>query len=153
MDHLIPGLFKMWGKKIGKVGCLHLYRQTRNALSNPFALAWAVALGTVSEILGFTAEMGALLAGFSLASTEYRDAIAGRLTAIRDFLLLFFFVALAARIEWAGTFLQFGPAAVLSLFVLVDNPLIVMAIMGFMGYRRRTSFLAGLTVAQISKKP
>ncbi len=39
----------------------------------------------------------------------------------------------------------------LSLFVLIGNPLIVIAIMGYMGYRRRTGFLAGLTVAQISE--
>ncbi|MCK7502598.1 MAG: hypothetical protein MZW92_81830 [Comamonadaceae bacterium] len=39
----------------------------------------------------------------------------------------------------------------LSLFVLIGNPLIVMAIMGYMGYRKRTGFLAGLTVAQISE--
>ena len=39
----------------------------------------------------------------------------------------------------------------LSLFVLIGNPLIVMAIMGGMGYRKRTGFLAGLTVAQISE--
>jgi hypothetical protein len=43
------------------------------------------------------------------------------------------------------------PALVFSLFVLVGNPLIVMAIMGVMGYRKRTGFLAGLTVAQISE--
>jgi Kef-type K+ transport system membrane component KefB len=36
-------------------------------------------------------------------------------------------------------------------FVLIGNPLIVMAIMGVMGYRKRTGFLAGLTVAQISE--
>jgi hypothetical protein len=40
---------------------------------------------------------------------------------------------------------------VLSLFVLIGNPLIVLAIMGYMGYRKRTGFLAGLTVAQISE--
>jgi hypothetical protein len=40
---------------------------------------------------------------------------------------------------------------VLSAFVLIGNPLIVMAIMGYMGYRKRTGFLAGLTVAQISE--
>ena len=39
----------------------------------------------------------------------------------------------------------------LSLFVLIGSPLIVMAIMGYMGYRKRTGFLAGLTVAQISE--
>ena len=38
-----------------------------------------------------------------------------------------------------------------SAFVLVGNPLIVMAIMGWMGYRKRTGFMAGLTVAQISE--
>ena len=38
-----------------------------------------------------------------------------------------------------------------SLFVLIGNPLIVMIIMGAMGYRKRTGFLAGLTVAQISE--
>jgi len=40
---------------------------------------------------------------------------------------------------------------VLSLFVLIGNPLIVMAITGYMGYRRRTAFLCGLTVAQVSE--
>ncbi|MEQ8587370.1 MAG: NAD-binding protein, partial [Thalassobaculaceae bacterium] len=40
---------------------------------------------------------------------------------------------------------------VLSLFVLIGNPLIVLAIMGALGYRKRTGFLAGLTVAQISE--
>jgi len=44
-----------------------------------------------------------------------------------------------------------GPALVLSLFVLIGNPLIVMAIMGYVGYRKRTGFMAGLTVAQISE--
>ena len=38
-----------------------------------------------------------------------------------------------------------------SLFVLIGNPLIVMVIMGALGYRKRTGFLAGLTVAQISE--
>lgn len=46
---------------------------------------------------------------------------------------------------------QILPAAVLSLFVLIGNPLIVMVIMALMGYRKRTGFLAGLTVAQISE--
>jgi hypothetical protein len=35
--------------------------------------------------------------------------------------------------------------------VLIGNPIIVMLIMGIMRYRSRTSFLAGLTVAQISE--
>ncbi|MBX3001307.1 MAG: cation:proton antiporter [Caldilineaceae bacterium] len=116
-----------------------------------FAIAWAVALSAVSELLGFSQEVGAFLAGISLASTGYRDAISGRLTSLRDFLLLFFFIDLGARLDWSTVGAQLGNSAIFSIFVLIGNPLIVLAIMGFMGYRRRTGFLAGLTVAQISE--
>jgi predicted Kef-type K+ transport protein len=82
---------------------------------------------------------------------EYREAIARALVSLRDFLLLFFFIDLGAQLDLLPLGAQLGRALVLSLFVLVGNPLIVMAIMGYMGYRRRTGFLAGLTVAQISE--
>ena len=108
-------------------------------------------VGTSSELLGFTKEVGAFLAGISLASTPYRDAIGARLTTLRDFLLLFFFIDLGARLEWSTVGSQVGKSLVFSLLVLVGNPIIVLAIMGRMGYRRRTGFLAGLTVAQISE--
>jgi Kef-type K+ transport system membrane component KefB/Trk K+ transport system NAD-binding subunit len=116
-----------------------------------FAIAWAVFLGAASDYLGFSKEVGAFLAGISLASTPYRDAIGARLVSLRDFLLLFFFIDLGARLEWSAVGTQLVPAFWFSLFVLVGNPLIVLAIMGAMGYRRRTGFLAGLTVAQISE--
>lgn len=116
-----------------------------------FAIAWAVILGAAGERLGFSKEVGAFLAGVSLASTEYRDALGARLAGLRDFLLLFFFIDLGARLDWSTVGSQIGPAAVLAVFVLIGNPLIVMVIMGLMGYRGRTGFLAGLTVAQISE--
>jgi Kef-type K+ transport system membrane component KefB/Trk K+ transport system NAD-binding subunit len=116
-----------------------------------FAVTWAVALATAAERLGFSKEVGAFLAGISLASIEQRDDIAGRLTVLRDFLLLFFFIDLGARFDLGLLRGNLTPAAVLSLFVLVGNPLIVMAIMGTMGYRRRTGFMCGLAVAQISE--
>ncbi len=116
-----------------------------------FAVAWAVFLGATGEVLGFSKEVGAFLAGISLASTEYRDSIGARLTGLRDFLLLFFFIDLGARLDWSTVGAQLGHSLIFSLFVLIGNPLIVLAIMGFMGYRRRTSLLAGLTVAQISE--
>ena len=116
-----------------------------------FAIAWAVALAAGGEVLGFSQEVGAFIAGMSLASTGYREAIGGRLVSVRDFLLLFFFVELGVGLDFADAAAQVGPAIALSLFVLVGNPLIVMTIMGVMGYRRRTGFLTGLTVAQISE--
>ncbi len=115
------------------------------------ALAWAVLLSATTATMGFGKELGGLLAGVSLASTSARDALASRLAGLRDFLLLFFFVGLGARLELASLGAMVPAAVVLSVFVLVGNPIIVMVIMGAMGYRRRTGFLAGLTVAQISE--
>jgi Kef-type K+ transport system membrane component KefB len=116
-----------------------------------FAIGWGTGLAAIGEWAGFSKEAGAFLAGFSLASTHYRDAINARLTGIRDFLLLFFFIDLGAKLDFSTLGGEVLPAVVLSLFVLIGNPLIVMAIMGYMGYRKRTGFLCGLTVAQISE--
>lgn len=116
-----------------------------------FGIAWAVVFAAIGDLLGFSKEVGAFLAGVSIASTPYREALSTRLTSLRDFLLLFFFISLGAQVEVRLLDAQILPAVVLSLFVLIGNPLIVMVIMGLMGYRKRTGFLAGLTVAQISE--
>lgn len=116
-----------------------------------FAVALAAAFAAVGDGLGFGKELGGLLAGVALASTPYRDAIAARLAPLRDFLLLFFFIALGSRLDLAHLGGDVTAAIVLSLFVLIGNPLIVLLIMVGLGYRRRTGFLAGLTVAQISE--
>ena len=116
-----------------------------------FAIGWAALLAAVGHYLGFGKELGGLLAGVSLASTPFREAIAARLASLRDFLLLFFFIALGAALDLSILGQNVGAALVFSAFVLIGNPLIVLAIMGAMGYRKRTGFLAGLTVAQISE--
>jgi Kef-type K+ transport system membrane component KefB len=115
------------------------------------AVAWAVALAALGDLLGFSTEVGAFLAGFALASTPFRDSIGSSLTPLRDFLLLFFFIELGSQLDFSAVGGQIPAAVVLSVFVLVGNPIIVLAIMGTMGYRRRVGFLAGLTVAQISE--
>jgi Kef-type K+ transport system membrane component KefB len=116
-----------------------------------FALAWAVAFAAACDVIGLGKELGGLLAGVALASTSYREAIASRLTSLRDFLLLFFFIGLGAGMRMDTIGEQVPAALTLSAFVLIGNPLIVMAIMGWMGYRKRTGLLAGVTVAQISE--
>jgi hypothetical protein len=116
-----------------------------------FAIAQAALFAAVGDSMGFGKELGGLLAGVSLASTRYREAISSRLAPVRDFLLLFFFIGLGSRIDLANLGEHGLAAVVFSVFVLIGNPLIVLAIMGAMGYGRRTGFLAGLTVAQISE--
>jgi len=116
-----------------------------------FAIAQAAMFAAIGDFVGLGKEVGGLLAGVSLASTPYRETIAARLAPLRDFLLLFFFIALGATLDLSLLGANTFAAAVFSVFVLVGNPLIVLLIMGAMGYRKRTGFLAGLTVAQISE--
>ena len=116
-----------------------------------YAIAQAAVFAAIGDLVGLGKEVGGLLAGVALASTPYRESIAARLAPLRDFLLLFFFIALGATLDLSLLGTNVTAAIVFSLFVLIGNPLIVVAIMGAMGYRRRTGFLAGLTVAQISE--
>jgi Kef-type K+ transport system membrane component KefB len=116
-----------------------------------WAVAWAVSVAAFSSWLGFSVEVGAFLAGFALASTPYRESIASSLSGLRDFLLLFFFIELGAQLDFSAIGSQVPAAIILSVFVLVGNPIIVLIIMGVMRYPRRVSFLAGLAVAQISE--
>ena len=116
-----------------------------------FAIGWAAAAATVGDVIGLGKELGGLAAGMSLGSTPFRDMISARMTALRDFLLLFFFLSIGATFDIAELGGELWGAVVLSLFVLIGNPLIVLIIMSWMGYTTRTGFLAGLTVAQISE--
>ena len=116
-----------------------------------FAIAQAAIFAAIGDVVGLGKEVGGLLAGISLASTSYRETIAARLSPLRDFLLLFFFIALGATLDLSLLGAHVTGAFVFSAFVLIGNPLIVLGIMGAMGYRKRTGFLAGLTVAQISE--
>ena len=129
---------------------LHLLSSSQELLVL-FGVAWAVALAAAGTALGFSKEVGAFVAGVSLASTPYRDALGARLVSLRDFLLLFFFIDLGARLDLGLLGAHLVEAMAFSVFVLIGNPLIVMIIMGALGYRKRTGFLAGLTVAQISE--
>ena len=116
-----------------------------------YAIALAVCFAAIGEWIGFGKELGGLLAGVALASTSYRESIASRLVPLRDFLLLFFFISLGTTLDLGTIGANMTAAIVFSAFVLIGNPLIVLVIMGWMGFRKRTGFLAGLTVAQISE--
>ncbi|MCC6909726.1 MAG: cation:proton antiporter [Phycisphaerales bacterium] len=115
------------------------------------AVAWALALATAADALGMSREVGAFLAGVSLASTPYREAISGRLVSLRDFLLLFFFISLGAGLDLNMKAPQWGAALALVAFVLLIKPLVLMLVLFLAGYRQRTALLTGLTGTQISE--
>lgn len=116
-----------------------------------FALAWGLGIATLFYETGFSLEVGALIAGVSLASLPYAQEIGSRLRPLRDFFIVVFFISLGSRLNIGDVADVWGYALGLSAFVLVGNPIIVMIIMGLMGYTKKNSFKAGLTVAQISE--
>ncbi len=115
------------------------------------SIAWGFGIATLFYEIGFSLEIGALIAGISLASMNYAQEIGTRLRPLRDFFLVIFFIALGSNIN-LDTISQVIPQAILlSIFVLIGNPLIVMTIMGVLGYTKKTGFKSGLAVAQISE--
>ena len=118
-----------------------------------FSMGWGLGLAALmaSPWIGFSIEIGGFLAGLALASSITHFQIAGRVKPVRDFFIMLFFVSLGAGLVLENMQMVIAKGLILSLFVLIGNPLIVMFIMSGLGYRARTSFLASLTVAQISE--
>jgi Kef-type K+ transport system membrane component KefB len=115
------------------------------------AITWAIFLAALGDGLGFGQEVGAFLAGVSLASTHYRATVGAKLVTLRDFLLLFFFIDLGIHIDITYLQAELWPAILLSIFILLGKPLIVMILVGRMGYRKYTSAMASLSLSQISE--
>lgn len=116
-----------------------------------FAIAWAIGLASLGTGLGFSKEVGAFVAGVALAATPYKAMLAARLVSLRDFMLLFFFIDLGVQIDVAHLGAALGPAILLSVIVLVGKPIMLTALIGRMGYAKRTAATTGLTLGQISE--
>jgi Kef-type K+ transport system membrane component KefB len=116
-------------------------------------LAWALLLAAVysSEQIGFTKEVGGLIAGILLSNRFEQLQLESWTRPLRDFFLALFFVLLGANIQVSSLSDALLPTLIFSLFVLIGNPLIVMILMGWLGYTKKTSFLTSLAVAQISE--
>ena len=116
-----------------------------------FGVGWAMSLAGASQILGLSMEIGAFVAGVALASTPYRESLSARMVSLRDIMILFFFIELGTSLTFEDAGSQLVLAIVLSVVVLIVKPLIIMVVMGVLGYRSKVSFKAGFALAQISE--
>ncbi|PIZ64078.1 sodium:proton exchanger [Candidatus Roizmanbacteria bacterium CG_4_9_14_0_2_um_filter_39_13] len=116
-----------------------------------FSLSWGLGIAALFSLLGFSVEIGALVAGVALSMTPYAIEVASRMRPLRDFFILLFFILLGSHMVFENIFALIIPAILLSLFVLIGNPIIVVILMNVLGYSKRTGYQAGLTVAQISE--
>ncbi len=115
------------------------------------AISWCFAVASVLLFLGFGIEVGALLAGLSLAGSKFHREVESKVRPIRDFFLIIFFIVLGTHLSFANLGPVLVQSTIFSLFILIGNPLIVILLMRFFGYHPRTGFMVGLTVAQISE--
>lgn len=114
-------------------------------------IAWCFLLAIVAHSLGFSMEVGAFLAGISLAPLPYNQQLISKAKPLRDFFLMIFFINLGTNLAFDQIGSIFGTSIIFALAVLIINPIIVISIMALLGYRKRTSFLVGSSLTQISE--
>lgn len=117
------------------------------------SISWAFIVAAIVSYpkIGFPIEVGGLLAGISLSNSSHQFQILSKIKYLRDFFILIFFVILGSSLVFSSYANILLPLLAMTLFVLVIKPLVVMTIMGLMGYRKKTSFFTALTIAQISE--
>lgn len=115
------------------------------------SIAWLFLVVAAFASVNFSIEIGAFMAGIGLASLQQEHQIAARIHPLRDFFVVLFFIVLGSQIALDFNFSILWQALVFSLFVLLVKPLVVMVTLGRLGLRRRTSFMVGLSLAQVSE--
>lgn len=116
-----------------------------------FGIAWVMIMATLFDSLGFSIEVGALIAGMSLASSKYTLDLGGKMKPLRDFFVVLFFVYFGSQLTGPITGEMIKQALLLSAFIFLGKPIIVMSVLRIFGYKRRTNFFAGSSLAQISE--
>lgn len=116
-----------------------------------FTVAWCFGIASLVYASGFSLEIGAIIAGLSLGSSPYQPEIASRIKPLRDFFIVLFFVILGSEMVMSDLKAIWFPTVIMSLFVLIGNPLILYIIYRSQNFTRRNSFLGALTVAQVSE--
>jgi len=116
-----------------------------------FSIFWCFLIAALFELLGFSIEIGALVAGVVLSISPYSTEISSRIRPLRDFFLILFFIILGLKLNLSTLPIIFVNAIILSSIALFLKPLILMTFMAFFGYTKRNNFLLGTTLAQISE--
>ena len=103
-----------------------------------------------SFFAGLSLIIGAFFAGVVLANSDYKTEIQGKISSLREFFSVMFFVALGMQLRLISKqfLLLFF---ILFILVMVIKPIITMFSVRVLGYKKRTSFLTGNALAQTSE--
>ncbi len=137
--YVLPWVFKIIGKS--------------DELLLVFSLAWSLGLAAFVSLpfIGFNLEIGGFLAGLALARTAVHYEIGARIKSLRDFFLIIFFIILGAGLAFNHLHEIIVPALLVTGFVIIIKPLIVMILIGLAGFKPRTGLMAALPLSQISE--
>ncbi len=115
------------------------------------AIGWCLAVAEGAKLVGLTHEIGAFIAGVTLATSPIAQFIAISLKPLRDFFLVMFFFALGARFNLQLLADVALPASLLALLVLVLKPVSFRLLLGRFSERRELAWDVGLRLGQISE--
>ncbi len=101
--------------------------------------------------LGLSAALGAFVAGLLIAETSQNHAIFAEVRPLRDLFAVIFFVTIGMGIPARYLAASAGLLATLTIAVIGIKWFVVMGLMRFLGYHRKTSFLVAVGLTQMSE--
>jgi Kef-type K+ transport system membrane component KefB len=114
------------------------------------AIAWCFLVAGAAQWTGLSKEMGALVAGMSVAAFPYGADVAAKLGGIRDFFVTLFFVALGLKLA-APTAASLGFAAAALAIVILTRLVTIFPAAWAAGLGLRRGAVAAVNLAQISE--
>ena len=116
-----------------------------------WSLSWCFLFVVAAELLHISVELGAFIAGVSLAQLQFNQELRRRVHPLMNFFIAIFFTTLGVQMELGAAFGQLVPGLILSGFVLLVKPLVFFVVMPRLGFDSRTTFNTGVTLSQVSE--
>jgi len=115
------------------------------------AIGWCMGLSELAEVLGLSREIGAFLAGITIASSPISQHIALTLKPLRDFFLIMFFFSLGAGFN-LGLLPEIAlAAATLGIAMLIIKPVIFRVLLERQSEKKVLAWDLGFRLGQISE--
>jgi len=105
----------------------------------------------IFHYLGFSIIIGAFVAGVALGNLPYNIEIISRVTSLRDFFAILFFVSLGLNFMMVDFSSIIIPLVIFTVAVVFVKPLVIMVITSFFGFSKKTAFFSGMSLAQVSE--
>jgi Kef-type K+ transport system membrane component KefB len=115
------------------------------------AVAWCLGMSLLTDQLGFSMDIGAFIAGVSLATSPIALYIADRLRSIRDFCLVLFFFSIGANFNLNYLPSVIIPALAFSSVLLLAKPIVYYTFLRLVKEPSRVSWEVGFRLNQISE--